>query len=502
MDFSLSEEQKMILQTAREFAAREIAPRAAELDKTSHWPQDIVNQLAELGFMGVAVPEAYGGAGLDALCYAIAMEEISAACASCGVIMSVNNSLFCDPLYKFGTDDQKKNILTPVAGGKKLGCFGLTEPMSGSDAQTMSTHAVKVSDGWVISGAKNWITNGPHADYILVFAVTDRVEAPGKPPRVKHTAFVVPRGTPGYTQNARDHKLGIHAAHSCTVFFENCHVPDSAVVGQVGEGFKVAMATLDGGRIGIAAQALGIGRAALETSLGYAKVRVACKPRVNILATGDELVKIDDSLRDGQIRNSTSYVLASYVEQAGCEAEILGIVPDKKKKLRKAIKRAFDCNILLITGGVSVGKYDLVRDVLESVGVKIKFWRVNIRPGKPLLFGTFGRTLVFGLPGNPVSTSVGFLQFVRPAIHKMLGSVSAAPFQLNAILDEPITKHDGKRHFVRGVATNKNEQLRVRTTGTQSSGALSSVAKANCFIIISEKSPSLKKGSKVLVEMI
>jgi butyryl-CoA dehydrogenase len=277
MDFSLSEEQKMILQTAREFAAREIAPRAAELDKTSHWPQDIVNQLAELGFMGVAVPEAYGGAGLDALCYAIAMEEISAACASCGVIMSVNNSLFCDPLYKFGTDDQKKNILTPVARGKKLGCFGLTEPMSGSDAQTMSTHAVKVDDGWVINGAKNWITNGPHADYILVFAVTDRVDAPGdviaKAPRVKHTAFVVPRGTPGYTQNARDHKLGIHAAHSCTVFFENCHVPDSAVVGQVGEGFKVAMATLDGGRIGIAAQALGIGRAALETSLGYAKER-------------------------------------------------------------------------------------------------------------------------------------------------------------------------------------------------------------------------------------
>ncbi len=273
MDFSLSEEQQMILQTAREFAAREIAPKAAELDKSSRWPVEIVNQLAELGFLGMAIPEAYGGAGLDALCYAIAMEEISAACASCGVIMSVNNSLFCDPLYKFGTDDQKKNILTPVASGKKLGCFGLTEPMSGSDAQTMVTSGTKVSDGWVINGAKNWITNGPHADYILVFAVTERAEVPGKGPRVKHTAFVIPRGTPGYTQNARDHKLGIHAAHSCTVFFENCHVPDSAVVGQVGDGFKVAMATLDGGRIGIASQALGIGRAALDTSLGYSKER-------------------------------------------------------------------------------------------------------------------------------------------------------------------------------------------------------------------------------------
>ncbi len=273
MDFSLSEEQRMILQTAREFAAREIAPKAAELDKSSRWPEEIVNKLAELGFLGMAIPEAYGGAGLDALCYAIAMEEISAACASCGVIMSVNNSLFCDPLYKFGTEEQKKNILTPVASGKKLGCFGLTEPMSGSDAQTMVTSGTKVSDGWVLNGAKNWITNGPHADYILVFAVTDRVETPGKGSRVKHTAFVVPRGTPGYSQNARDHKLGIHAAHSCTVFFENCHVPDSAVVGQVGEGFKVAMATLDGGRIGIASQALGIGRAALDTSIGYAKER-------------------------------------------------------------------------------------------------------------------------------------------------------------------------------------------------------------------------------------
>ncbi len=240
----------------------------------------------------------------------------------------------------------------------------------------------------------------------------------------------------------------------------------------------------------------------LLASLGYAKVRVACKPRVNILPTGDELVKIDDVLRDGQIRNSTSYALASYIEQAGGEAEILGIVPDKKKKLRKAIKRGLDCHILLITGGVSVGKYDLVKDVLESLGVKIKFWRVNIKPGKPLLFGTFGKTLVFGLPGNPASTSVAFLQFVLPAIEKMSGRIAAAPLRLNAILDQPITKHDGKRHFVRGVATNRNGQLRVRTTGTQSSGALSSVAKANCLIVIPERTASLKKGSKVLVEMI
>jgi butyryl-CoA dehydrogenase len=274
MDFDLTDEQKMIRDAARDFAAREVAPKAAELDKTSRWPTEIVARMAELGFLGMAIPEEYGGGGLDALSYALAMEEISAACASCGVIMSVNNSLFCDPVYKFGTDDQKKNVLAPVASGKKLGCFGLTEPMSGSDAQTMVTSAEKTKDGWSLNGAKNWITNGPHADFILVFAVTEKVpQGEGKPPRLKHTAFIVPKGTAGYTQAAPDHKLGIHAAHSCTVFFENCQVPDSAVLGKVGEGFKVAMATLDGGRIGIASQALGIARAALDVSVAYAKER-------------------------------------------------------------------------------------------------------------------------------------------------------------------------------------------------------------------------------------
>jgi molybdopterin molybdotransferase len=240
----------------------------------------------------------------------------------------------------------------------------------------------------------------------------------------------------------------------------------------------------------------------LLASLGYAKVNVARKPCVNILATGDELVAIDDTLRKGQIRNSNSYTLASYVEQTGGDAQILGTVPDKKKKLRRAIQRARDCDILLITGGVSVGKYDLVKNALEHVGVKIKFWRVNIKPGKPLVFGTFGKTLVFGMPGNPVSTSVAFLQFVRPAMRKMLGEITPHNVQLNAILDEPIAKVDGKRHFVRGIAASKNGHMHVRTTGTQSSGALSSVAKANCLIIIPEKSPSLKKGSRVLIELL
>jgi len=271
MDFDLTEEQRLVRDTARDFAAREIAPKASEIDKSGRWPAEIVAKMGELGFLGMAVPEEYGGAGMDNLSYSLVMEEISAACASCGVIMSVNNSLFCDPIYKFGTDAQKKEVLTACASGKKLGCFGLTEPMSGSDAQTMATNAEKTADGWVLNGAKNWITNGPHADYILVFCVTERPSAPGA--KIKHTAFLVPKGTPGYTQASPDHKLGIHGAHSCTVFFENCKVPDSAVVGNVGEGFKVAMATLDGGRIGIASQALGIAKASLDVSVAYSKER-------------------------------------------------------------------------------------------------------------------------------------------------------------------------------------------------------------------------------------
>jgi butyryl-CoA dehydrogenase len=268
MQFELTDEQRMIRDTAREFAAREIAPKAAELDKSGRWPAEILAKMAELGLLGVAIPEAYGGAGMDTVSYALAMEEISAACASCGCIMSVNNSLFCDPVYKFGSEDQKKRVLTPVASGRKIGCFGLTEPMSGSDAQTMVTSGEKTQGGFILNGAKNWITNGPVADWIIVFAITDR-----SGPKVKHTAFLVERGTPGFTQNAPDHKLGIHAAQSCTVFFENCKVPDANIVGAVGDGFKVAMATLDGGRIGIACQAIGIARAAFETSVAYAKER-------------------------------------------------------------------------------------------------------------------------------------------------------------------------------------------------------------------------------------
>jgi butyryl-CoA dehydrogenase len=270
MELKLTEEQALLQQTARDFATREVEPRAKQLDRDGEWPTDLVKRLGELGMMGVAIPSEYGGAGFDNISYALAIEEVSRACASVGVIMSVNNSLACDPISRFGTEFQKQTFLSPMAAGEKLGCFGLTEPMSGSDAATMLTVAERDGDHWVLNGSKNYITNGPHADLIVVFAMTRKnVGAKGI------TAFVVPTDTPGFLATKPDEKLGIHAAHSCTVFFEQCRIPDSCRLAGEGDGFKVAMSTLDGGRIGIAAQAIGIARAAFEKAVAYAKERKA-----------------------------------------------------------------------------------------------------------------------------------------------------------------------------------------------------------------------------------
>lgn len=270
MNFELTEEQQLVQQMARDFATKEVAPKARELDQKSAWPTSLVAQMGELGLMGIAVPDEYGGAGADNVSYALAMEEIARACGSTAVIMSVNNSLVCDPLLKYGSEAQKKEFLTPLAAGEQLGCFGLTEPASGSDASNMATFAEEDGDHWILNGSKNWITNGPHADVILVFATHER-DAGYR----GTTAFIIPKDTPGYNPQPRDHKLGIHAAHSCTVFFENCRVPKSQQLGDKGMGFKIAMSTLDGGRIGVAAQALGIARAALEESIAYSKERKA-----------------------------------------------------------------------------------------------------------------------------------------------------------------------------------------------------------------------------------
>jgi butyryl-CoA dehydrogenase len=268
MEFQLTEEQRMVEQMARDFAEKEVAPRARELDEKGEWPKALVSRLGELGLLGVAVPSELGGAGMDNVSYAIAMEEVSRACASVGVIMSVNNSLVCDPILKNGSDVQKREFLTPLASGKMLGCFGLTEPSSGSDASHMQTVAEKSGSGWVLNGSKNWITNGPHADLVVVFTASDRsLGAKGV------TAFIVPKGTPGFGAEAPDEKMGIHAAHSCTLFFDNCKIPDELRLGAENSGFRIAMQTLDGGRIGIACQAIGIARAAYEKAVAYAKER-------------------------------------------------------------------------------------------------------------------------------------------------------------------------------------------------------------------------------------
>lgn len=265
MDLSLTEEQEALQAMVREFAAREVRPLAAQIDREARFPRELVARMAELGLLGIEVPEAYGGVGLDPISYVVAMEEVSTACASTGVIMSVNNSLVCDPLMKFGTEAQKQQWLAPLARGDKLGCFMLSEPNAGSDAAAQKTTAVRDGDGWVINGVKNWITNGPQADTGILFTMTE-------PERGNSgiTAFVVDMHGEGVTRGPKDDKLGIRASHSCQIFFTDHRVTDDQVLGQVGGGFKVAMATLDCGRIGIAAQALGIARAAFEAAAEYA----------------------------------------------------------------------------------------------------------------------------------------------------------------------------------------------------------------------------------------
>jgi butyryl-CoA dehydrogenase len=268
MDLELTPEQTLLRDTARDLATKEILPRAAELDRAHEFPRAIVNRLGALGLMGVMVPEKWGGAGMDALSYALALEEISRACASTGVIMSVQNSLVCAPLVSAGTDAQRARWLPDLATGKKIGCFALSEPEAGSDAAAQRTSAVRRGGGWVLSGTKNFITNAPVADLMLVAANTD----PGKGAK-GISIFLVPTATPGVKIGKPDDKLGIRAAVSAQVFLADCAVGEDALLGAEGEGFKLAMRALDGGRIGIAAQAVGIARAAFEDAVQYAQER-------------------------------------------------------------------------------------------------------------------------------------------------------------------------------------------------------------------------------------
>ena len=270
MDLELSEEQLLLQKSVREFAEAEVRPLAKENDETGKYPRELFQKAAELGLTGVAIPEAEGGAGMDHISYAIVVEEISRVCASTGVILSVQNSLYCDPIHRFGTDEQKKKFLLPFARGEKIGCYALTEPQAGSNAAALATRAVRKGDTYVINGTKAWITNGGAADAAIVYVNTQ----PEKGEK-GITALVVEKGTPGFAVGKEEKKLGIHATACTELSFSDCEVPAGNRIGEEGEGYKVALSTLDGGRIGIAAQATGIAQGAFEAALSYAQQRQA-----------------------------------------------------------------------------------------------------------------------------------------------------------------------------------------------------------------------------------
>ncbi len=270
MNLELSEEQELLRKSVREFAEAEVKPHAKEIDETGRFPRETFRKAAELGLTGVAVPESYGGGGMDHVSYAIVVEEISRVCASTGVILSVQNSLYCDPIFRFGTEDQKQKFLVPFARGKKIGCYALTEPQAGSNAAALATKAVRNGDSYVVNGTKAWITNGGAADAAIVYVNTH----PEKGEK-GITALVIEKGTPGFAVGKEEKKLGIHATACTELSFADCVVPAGNRIGNEGEGYKVALSTLDGGRIGIAAQATGIAQGAFEAALAYAQERQA-----------------------------------------------------------------------------------------------------------------------------------------------------------------------------------------------------------------------------------
>ncbi len=268
MHIELNEEQVLLRETVRRFAEEVVKPRAKEIDESGEFPMEFFRQAGELGLAGVSVPEEFGGSGMDVVSYALVIEEISRVCASSGVILSVNNSLVCDPIQKFATPEQKREFLTPLAKGEKLGCFALTEPGAGSDAAALRCTARRDGDDYILNGNKIFITNGTHAEIALVFASVDLEK--------KHrgiTAFLVPAETPGYSHGGHEVKLGVNASGTTELAFEDMRIPAAWRLGEEGEGFKVAMSTLDGGRIGIAAQALGIAQGAYEEAVAYSKER-------------------------------------------------------------------------------------------------------------------------------------------------------------------------------------------------------------------------------------
>ena len=268
MDFNLTEEQELIQKTARDFAKDHLRPGVIERDGKAEFPKDQIKMMGELGFLGMMIPEKYGGAGMDTISYCLAMEEIAKADASAAVVMSVNNSLVCQLLYKYGNEDQKQKYLTKLASGKLLGAFSLSEPQSGSDASNMRTFAKRDGDNYIINGTKNWVTNGISSDIVILMCMTVKnVGYKGI------TTFVVEKSFDGLFTGKKEDKLGIRGSDTCELYFDDCKVPVENRIGEEGEGFKIALGTLDGGRVGIATQALGIAAESLERSVEYAKER-------------------------------------------------------------------------------------------------------------------------------------------------------------------------------------------------------------------------------------
>ena len=272
MDFTLSKEHEMARTLFKEFAEKEAKPLAQEIDENHRFPRETVDNMAKLGFLGIPVPKEYGGQGCDPLTYTMCVEELSKVCGTTGVIVSAHTSLCCDPIQTYGTEEQKQKYLIPLAKGEKLGAFGLTEPGAGTDAQGQQTKAVLEGDEWVLNGSKCFITNGKEADVYVIFAITGTVEKRGRVSK-EISAFIVEKGTPGFTFGTKENKMGICGSSTYELIFTDCRIPKDNLLGQKGKGFNIAMHTLDGGRIGIAAQALGLAEGALETTINYVKER-------------------------------------------------------------------------------------------------------------------------------------------------------------------------------------------------------------------------------------
>lgn len=272
MDFALEQKHEMVRTLFREFAEKEVKPLAQEIDETERFPKETVEKMAKYGFLGIPVPKEYGGQGCDILTYAMCVEELAKVCGTTAVIVSAHTSLCMDPILTYGTEEQKMKYLPDLAAGKKLGAFGLTEPGAGTDAQGQQTKAVLDGDEWVLNGSKCFITNGKEADVYIVIAVTGTVEKRGRTMK-EISAFIVEKGTPGFSFGTKEKKMGIRGSATYELIFTDCRIPKENLLGAKGNGFKIAMHTLDGGRIGIASQALGIAEGALERTIAYVKER-------------------------------------------------------------------------------------------------------------------------------------------------------------------------------------------------------------------------------------